>query len=144
MAYTSAVLDGLYVLRWGARPETADAPRFASEIKQARLKQGAPLIAMFIVPSGSEAPSEEIRKQQAALLPQLMNDLRYGIAVFEGEGFVASFKRSVFIAILLLTSKRLPFHVRASVEEALVTKPAGDMPFNPRAALAELRRRGMT
>jgi hypothetical protein len=59
MAYTWACVDGLYVLRWGARPEFADAARFLKEIAESRRTHQGPLVGLFVVPADSEAPSDE-------------------------------------------------------------------------------------
>jgi hypothetical protein len=133
-------MNGLFVLRWGENPDAKDVERYASEIERASQQQGSQLVGLFIMPPESSAPGEAFRKAQAAKLPEIMSHLHYAVAVFEGEGFVSSLKRSALVAILLLTPKRYPIHVRATVEEALVKKPAGPIGFDAGRALNELRR----
>ncbi len=141
MSYESAVLDGLFVLRWGEQPEPRDVEHYASELSEAAAKQGKPLVGLFVMPQESGTPSDAFRKAQAAKLTEIMKNLSYAVAVFEGEGFKTSLKRSALVAILLLTPKRFPIHVRATVKEALIDKPAGPVEFDARKAVTELKRR---
>lgn len=143
MSYKSCLLPGLFVLRWGAKPEVRDVELYAREIAQARAEQGHPLIALFIMPTDSGAPDELFRKAQASRLPEIMSCLEYAVAVFEGSGFISSLKRSALVAILLLAPKKFPVYVRATVEEALITDPPGRVPFDPYQAIHELRRSGV-
>jgi hypothetical protein len=140
MSYESATLGGLFVLRWGENPEEPDVERYAREVLKARQQHGAPLVGLFIMPPDSGAPGEAFRKAQAAKLPEIMSNLSYAVAVFEGTGFVSSLKRSALVAILLLAPKRFPIHVRATVEDALIGNPPGPITFDAHRALAELRR----
>jgi hypothetical protein len=144
MSYVSAALGGLFVLRWGAEPEAGDVERYANEVEKARQGHGGPVVGLFIMPPDSSAPGDAFRKAQAAKLPQIMSNMSYAVAVFEGAGFVSSLKRSALVAILLLAPKRYPIHVRATVEEALIRKPAGPIEFDAQRALAELRRLKLT
>jgi hypothetical protein len=143
MSYKSATLDGLFVVRWGENPEAADVENYAAELQAAHERQGNRLVALFIMPPDSGAPSDPFRKAQAARLPEIMSHLHYAVAVFEGEGFKTSLKRSALVAILMLTPKRFPIHVRSSVREALVDKPAGPVDFDGKRALLELQRRAL-
>jgi hypothetical protein len=143
MSYKSATLDGLFVVRWGENPEASDVERYAAELHQARESQGKQLVALFIMPPDSAAPSESFRKAQAAKLPEIMGHLRYAVAVFEGEGFTTSLKRSALVAILMLSRKRFPIYVRSSAREALLDKPAGPIDFDAKRALLELGRRAL-
>jgi hypothetical protein len=140
MSYVSASLGGLFVVRWGAVPEAPDVERYAQELRTARKEHGAPLVGLFIMPPDSSAPAEPFRKAQAARLPEIMSNLSYAVAVFEGAGFVSSLKRSALVAILLLAPQRFPIYVRATVQEALVKNPAGPIEFDAARALAELQR----
>jgi hypothetical protein len=133
-------MDGLFALRWGANPEEPDVEKYVQEVRKARQAHGKPLVGLFIMPPDSKAPGESFRKIQAAKLPELMKDLSYAVAVFEGDGFMSSLKRSALVGILLLAPKHYPIHVRATVEDALVRKPAGPIEFDAKRALAELRR----
>jgi len=144
MSFQSATLDGLYVVRWGENPEPADVERYAAELQQAHEHQGKPLVALFIMPPDSAAPTEPFRKAQAARLPDIMSHLHYAVAVFEGEGFKTSLKRSALVAILMLSRKRFPIHVRSSVKEALLDNPAGPIDFDAKRALLELGRRALS
>ncbi len=143
MSYVSCVLPGLIAIRWGAQPEAADVHAYAAEIARARQQQGAPLVALFIMPVDSGAPTEEFRKAQASQLPFIMSNLDYAIAVFEGTGFTSSLKRSALIAILLLSGKRHAVYVRSTVEEALLRDPPKPLSFDGARAIAELGRRGI-
>jgi hypothetical protein len=142
MSYQSCTLDGIYVLRWGKTPELPDVDKYCEEIASAKKTQGVPLVALIIMPEDSDAPDGAFRKAQAARLNEIMGNLRYAICVFEGEGFLSSLKRSALVGILLLSGRRYPVHVRASIREALVEKPPEPPPFNVPAVLAELGRRG--
>lgn len=143
MSYKSCVLPGLYVLRWGTKPEVQDVELYTKEIAAARAEQGRPMIALFIMPTDSGAPDETFRKAQASRLPDIMQCVEYAVAVFEGSGFISSLKRSALVGILLLAPKKFPVYVRATVEEALITNPPGPVPFDPYQAIHELRRRGI-
>jgi hypothetical protein len=140
MSYVSATLGGLFVVRWGSHPEAPDVDRYANEVQKARAAHGKPVVGLFIMPPDSVAPDEAFRRAQAARLPEIMSNLCYAVAVFEGGGFVSSLKRSALVAILLLAPKRYPIHVRASVEDALLGKPPGPIDFDAKRACAELRR----
>lgn len=143
MSYQSCTLEGIYVLRWGKTPEVGDVNKYANEIAAARAHQGRTLVGLIIMPEDSEAPGSAFRKAQAERLTEIMGNLRYAVCVFEGEGFLSSLKRSALVGILLLSGKRYPVHVRASVQEALVTKPAEPTDFNVPLVLAELKRRNL-
>ncbi len=143
MSYKSCTLPGLFVLRWGKKPEVPDVDLPAKEIAAARAKQGQPLVALFIMPTDSAAPDDLFRKAQADRLPEIMQSLDYAVAVFEGSGFISSLKRSALVAILLLAPKKLPVYVRATVEEALISNPPGRVPFDPYRAINELRSNGI-
>jgi hypothetical protein len=141
MSYESCSLDGVFVVRWGKSPQVPDVELYAQEIARARQKQGKPLVGLFIMPPDSTAPDEAFRKAQAKKLPEIMGNLVYAVAVFEGTGFVSSLKRSALIGILLLAPRKYSIHVRSTVEEALLINPAGPIDFNAKTALAELKRR---
>jgi hypothetical protein len=143
MSYISCVLPGLIAIRWGRQPEAADVPAYAAEIARTRDQQGKPPVALFIMSVDSAAPTEDFRKAQAAHLPTIMSNLDFAIAVFEGSGFTSSLKRSALVAILLLSPKRYPIHVRSTVEEALIQNPPKPIPFNALKALDELSRSGI-
>ena len=143
MSYESCALDGVFVVRWGKTPQVADVERYAIEMAAARTKQGKPLVGLFIMPPDSSAPDEAFRKAQAKKLPEIMENLSYAVAVFEGTGFISSLKRSALIGILLLAPKKHPIHVRSTVEEALLLNPAGPIEFNAKTTLAELKRRNL-
>ncbi len=139
MSYQSCVLRGVFALRWGASPEVQDVERYAAEISEARNRQGAPLVGLFIMPQDSAAPDETFRKAQARKLSEIMSNLDYAIAVFEGDGFFSSLKRSALVAILLLAPKRYPVYVRATIEEALIGNPPKPLAFDARKAITELK-----
>ncbi|MFT3926402.1 MAG: hypothetical protein QM778_27910 [Myxococcales bacterium] len=143
MSYTSCVLPGLVTIRWGETPDPIDVHAYAGELARARQQQGKPPIAMFIMPVDSGAPSEEFRKAQAGMLPSIMANIDYAVAVFEGTGFTSSLKRSALVAILFLSGKRHAVHVRSTVEEALVRDPPKPLSFDGSKAIAELSRRGI-
>jgi len=141
MSYESCALDGVFVVRWGEKPQVPDVSRYAGEIADARRLQGKPLVGLFIMPPNSAPPDDLFRKAQADKLPDIMNNLSYAVAVFEGTGFVSSLKRSALTAILMLSPRRHSIHVRSTVEEALLTNPAGPLAFDAAATLGELQRR---
>ena len=143
MSYEFCALDGLVVVRWGKIPELLDVERYAKEISDARVKQNKSLVGLFIMPPESAPPDEAFRKAQARKLPAIMQNLSYAVAVFEGSGFIACLKRSALVAILLLAPKKYSIHVRSSVEEALVSNPAGPIEFNAKLTLVEMKRRNL-
>ena len=143
MAYKSCVLDSLYAIRWGREPELGDVERYASEISAAHAKQRRPPVGLFIMPQDSQIPSETFRKAQAARLPEILADLEFAVAVFEGGGFKQAVMRGALGAILLLAPKRFAIHVRSTVEEALVDSPPKPLRFNGRLAISELKRLGI-
>lgn len=138
MSYKSCVLNGLFVLRW-ERPTVGDCTSYCQEIQQASQKQAKPLVGLFIMPENSTAPDDQFKKEQATLMPKIMQNLTFAIAVFEGTGFAASLKRSALVAILLLTGQRQKIFIRSSVEEALVRDPPGPLGFSAHKALNDLR-----
>jgi hypothetical protein len=141
MAYESCVLEGLYAIRWGRVPELHDVARYAEELSAARAKQGEPLVGLFIMPPDSQIPNDAFRKAQAKALPDIMSNLQFAVAVFEGTGFILSLKRSALGAILLLAPKRFSIHVRTSVKEALLVNPPKQVSFDATRAIAELTKR---
>ena len=141
MAYESCALEGLFVVRWGKMPSVPDVENYARDLAAARAKQGRPLVGLFIMPPDSAAPDDSFRKAQAKKLPEIMENLTYAVAVFEGSGFIASLKRSALVGILLLAPKKYSIHVRSTVEEALVLNPAGPIGFDGKRTLTELQRR---
>lgn len=138
MSYEVQVLRGLFAVRWGA-PEPGDALSYCEHLESASKKQGQKLVGLFIMPENSAPPGEEFRKEQAKLLPRIMDHMEFAVAVFEGAGFATSIKRSALVAILLLSNKRHKIFVRRSVEEALVIKPPGPLSFNGKRAVEQLR-----
>jgi hypothetical protein len=52
-------------------------------------------------------------------------------------------KRSALIAILFLSGRRYPVHVRSTVEEALLRDPPKPLSFDAAKAIAELDLRGI-
>ena len=143
MAYKSCVLDGLYAIRWGREPELGDVERYATEINSARVIQGRPPVGLFIMPQDSQTPSDAFRKEQAKRLPEILGNLEFAVAVFEGGGFKQALMRSALGAILLLAPKRYSIHVRSSVEEALLENPPKPLTFNAALAIQELKQRRM-
>jgi hypothetical protein len=141
MSFTSWELDGLYVLRWGARPEVKDVPAYVGEIAAARERQGKPLVALIIMPPDSAAPDEAFRKLQAKHLPGIFANLEFAICVFEGTGFIASLKRSALVAILMLSPRRHPVYVRPTLEDALLRDPPKAFKFDAAKALSQLKQR---
>jgi hypothetical protein len=141
MAYESCVLDGLYAIRWGLEPAIVDVHSYAAELAAASAKQGRPLAGLFVMPPNSKLPSDEFRQAQADALPKIMEHLDFAVAVFEGTGFRVALLRSALGAILLLAPKRFSIHVRTTVEEALIYAPPKPVSFDPKVAIAELRRR---
>jgi hypothetical protein len=120
--------------------DVADVERYAAEIAKARRQQTHPLVGLFIMPPNSPVPNEAFRKAQADHLAEIMSNLQFVVAVFEGSGFILSLKRSALAGILLLTPKRHSIHVCASVEQALIVKPPQRVRFDARRAVAELKR----
>jgi hypothetical protein len=143
MSFQSCTLGGLYVLRWGAHPEVRDVDVYATEIAEAYASQRTPLVGLFVMPPDSAPPDEIFRKAQASKLPEIMRHLEFAVAVFEGQGFFSSVKRSALVAILMLASKRHPVYVRATVEDALLRDPPGPIRFDAQSAISELRKRGL-
>jgi hypothetical protein len=135
------VFEGVYVLRWGLRPQLSDVPAYAAEIAAARQRQGKPLVAVFIMPRESAAPDETFRKCQARHLPHIFTSLECAVCVFEGSGFVASLKRSALATILMLSPNRHPIYVRSTLEDALVRDPPQRYSFDARSVLAEVTQR---
>ena len=131
------------MLRWGDLPQITDVTRYCEETRRAHAEQGKPVVGLFIMPTHSKPPDEAFRKEQARLLPEIMSHFSYAVAVFEGVGFLSSLKRSALAAILLLAPKRHAIFVRSTLEEALLTDPAGPIDFDARKAIGELRRRGL-
>jgi hypothetical protein len=142
MSYKSLSIDGLYVLRW-QQPDVPDVAAYANEIAAARARQGKLLVGMFIMPPESTAPTEPFRKEQARRLPEIMGNLVFAVTVFEGTGFMAAMRRSALVAILMLSPKRFPVYVRATVRDALVDNPPQPVPFDAKRAMTELERLGM-
>jgi len=142
MSYSSCSVPGLYALRWGQTPELGDVAKYAAEIAAVHAKQGAQPIGLIIMPQDSKPPDEAFRKAQARLLPDIMSHLEYAICVFEGTGFMSSLKRSALVAIMMLSPRRQQVHVRASVQEALLSDPPRPMKFDVHKAIAELQRKG--
>src|SRR5262245_42455168 len=105
----------------------------------AHQRQGKALVAVYIMPPESEAPDDAFKRKQAEYLPRFFQHLDCAIAVFEGDGFMASLKRSALIAILLLSRKRHPVFVRSSLKDALVTDPPRRLGFDGAQALAEIQ-----
>ena len=145
MSYESFVMPGVFALRWGAgaRPEMADIDRYVAELTKAHEVQGQKLVAVFVMPKDHVVPDEAFRKAQASRLPDIMACVDWVVAVFEGVGFVSSIKRSALAGILMLAPQKYPIHVRASIEEALLTKPPGPMRFDPKEAIQELKRQNI-
>jgi hypothetical protein len=142
MSYKSSTIDGLYALRW-QEPDVPDITAYATEIATAREQQGKLLVGLFIMPPDSTTPTEPFRKEQARKLPDIMSNLSFAVAVFEGTGFMAAMKRSALVAIQMLTPKRFPLFVRATVRDALVDNPPHPVPFDGRKAIEELERMGI-
>ena len=141
MAFKSCTLDSLYAIRWGREPELGDVQLYASEINAARIAQGRAPVGLFIMPQDSQIPSDAFRKEQAARLPEILANLDFAVAVFEGGGFKQAIMRSALGAILLLAPKRFAIHVRSSVTEALLDNPPKPLRFNAALAIDELKRR---
>lgn len=140
MSYESCVLNGLFVVRWES-PQRGDPLRYCNELSEAARRQAKPLVGLFIMPEQSAAPDDAFKKEQATLLPTIMSNLVYAMAVFEGTGFGASLKRSALVAIIMLSGQRQRIHVRSSVTEAL-RNPPERLPFDVNQALRELQSRG--
>jgi len=140
MSFQSCVLDGLYAIRWGMDLEVQDVERYATEIAHARRHQAKLLVGLFIMPPKSPVPSETFRKAQADRLAEIMSNLQFAVAVFEGTGFILALKRSALAGILLLAPKHYSIHVRASVEQALIVKPPGPVGFDAQSAIDKLKR----
>jgi hypothetical protein len=143
MSYKSCVLPGLIAIRWGSQPEPADVPAYLAEMTRAREREGKPVVGLFVMPPDSGVPPEDFRKVQAKHLPEIMANLEFAVAVFEGTGFLTSLKRSALVAILLLAPRRLPIYVRATVEDALLKDPPKPIHFDGAKAIAELKRQGI-
>jgi hypothetical protein len=142
MSYKSCTIDGLYVLRW-QEPDVPDIAAYAGEIAAAREKQGKLLVGLFIMPPDSGTPSDVFRKEQAKKLPDIMANFTFAVTVFEGTGFMAAMRRSALVAILMLSPKRFPVYVRATVREALMDNPPQPVPFDAKKALGELEQLGI-
>ncbi len=140
MSYQLCVLNGLFVVRWD-QPRIGDPTKYCQELTDASRRQGKRLVGLFIMPEASTAPNDAFKREQASLLPVIMTNLEYAVAVFEGTGFSASLKRSALVAIILLSGQRQRIHVRASVRDAF-TNPAGPITFDADAALQALHARG--
>jgi len=142
MPYDSVALPGLFVVRAGARADVADIHACAREIAAARKSQGDRLVVMLILGEETAPPDEEVRRAQAACLPEIHGHASRVLVVIEGSGFMTAIKRSALTAIGLLARGRYAYEAHTSVEEALVTRPPPELRGEGRAAFAELRRRG--
>jgi hypothetical protein len=104
----------LFVL-WG-KPELADLERIRERVATLRPIVG-PLVFIARVPVGAEPPSDEMRKEMARTMAEVVPQFVSYHAVFEGTGFVSAAKRAVLSTLFLASRMRAKYYVHAHMYE---------------------------
>ena len=118
MAYTSEVIDSVYVVRW-ENPTATDVPLVEREVANAARRATGKLHGLSIVPAATRAPDDETRSAMGRSMSTLLEHLETMHVVIEGTGFTQSILRNVMAGIILVGGKRGRVFVVRDVLEAL-------------------------
>jgi hypothetical protein len=146
--YTTAVMGRLFAVRWRSF-RLGDVASVRQEIASARRRVGHPLVYLSLIPASNRAFSAiEIVGLTDFVREILTQDCESIHHVIDGDGFIASARRSIITSIALASSHPKVFQVHASLEaaigviaitlgesaEELLTKArARDLEFPPKA-----------
>lgn len=118
MAYTSEVIDSVYVVRWD-NPQASDIPMVEREVANAARRATGPLHGLSIVPATTRPPDDETRSAMGRSMSNLLEHLDTMHVVIEGSGFTHTILRNVMAGIILVGGKRGRVFVSREVVEAL-------------------------
>jgi len=140
--YVTGTFGRLFVVRWRVFVlEHLSVVR--RRISQARRAAGAPIAYLSLIPSSPRDFTDEERGALAEYLRQLLSgDCATIHHVIEGEGFVASARRSIVTNLALATAQRGAFHTYATLEEA-IEEIAAELRAPKQQLLDEVRSAGL-
>jgi hypothetical protein len=140
--FVTATFDQLFVVRWrDYRPEDlASVRRRIAEVRRAIAR---PVLYLSLIPDSPHVFSEVERGVLVEYLRSLLADGCGGIHhVIDGEGFVASSRRSIVTNMALATKRPAVFKTHATLEDALA-EIAPVLRRDPAELIAEARARGL-
>jgi hypothetical protein len=141
--YTTGVIGHVFVVRWRSF-RLADVTAVRGEIAAARRTAGHRLVYLSLVPSSNRAFSAiEIVGLTDFVRDLLVRDCESIHHVIDGDGFIASARRSIVTSMALAATNPRAFRVHASLEEALGVI-AADVGGSKDALLAEARARDLS
>jgi hypothetical protein len=140
--YVAASFDQLLVVRWrDYRPDDLAAVR--RRIAEMHRMLARPILYLSLIPDSPRVFSEA---ERAALADYLRDLLACGCGVIhhviDGEGFVASSRRSIVTNMALATARPEVFETHATLEDALA-EIAGLLGRVPSELIADAKARGL-
>lgn len=141
MPYVSALIDRVVLIKWQT-PTGADVLPVLAEIKSAHERLAKPVIGIALIPTGTSAPSDEVRPLMGKCMTAMLDYAESLHFVVEGYGFWSSFARGVISSLLLIGGKRGRIFVHRTLTEALASL-RGKIGVSPEDFLQQARRVGI-
>jgi hypothetical protein len=142
MGFRSAIIGRLHITLWAGpqhHPQLGDADAILEELRRARAVQGN-LLFVSLIARNSDPPTEVVRREFSAKLPQLFELIDHAYAIIEGDGITSTLNRALIRAMATLSSHRRQMSICSSIDDVLAK--ASDIRATPeqvRGALARLR-----
>ena len=115
--FVTATIQQLYAVRW-SRFRLADLVAVRAEVASARIRARQELVYLSVVPASNRAFSQQEHAALGAYVKDLLTDCVSIHHVVDGEGFVASARRSIVTQLALASARPDAFFTHATLEEA--------------------------
>lgn len=119
MAYKSASVGRVFILRWLTPPEPGDLKSLGREMTSLHEKVGQQLINLSLIPDEITPPDGAVRREMEAFHPTFMDLCESIHVVVAGTGFKHAVFRSIVSAFALASRKRGLVRVHRNVEAAV-------------------------
>jgi hypothetical protein len=141
-SYVTGVIGRIFAVRWivFSLPALSAVRQEIAEVRRTLVRR---LVYLSLIPSSPRSFTEAEREFLGSYVRDLLvRDCQSIHHVIEGEGFVASTRRSIVTNLAVASSRPDVFHTHASLEAALesIAEEVGD---SSAVLLSEARQRGL-
>lgn len=119
MAYASALVGRVFILRWTSAPDVRDMKALEDEIIQSRRIAGQPLINFSLIPDGVGPPDNTTRVEMKKINELWRDNCDAIHVVVGGEGFKTAMLRAVIVAVALAIERRGLVSVHKKIDDAV-------------------------
>lgn len=119
MAYRSALVGKVFVLRWIGAPESPDLRTLGRELPEYRRSAGEQLVNLSLIPGDISPPEGAVRKEMESFNRVFVEVCSAIHVVVGGTGFKHAIVRSIVSAFALASRQRGLVHTHGSLDDAI-------------------------